>query len=115
MERQRHTIDASGQIAGRLASRIAMLLMGKTKATYQPHIDAGDFVDVSNVAEMKFSGKKLEQKKYYRYSGYPGGITTKKLDHLMAKTPEKVLHGMVKDMLPKNRLRPGMLRRLNIK
>jgi len=115
MERQRHTLDASGKIAGRLATQIATLLMGKNKATWQPHIDGGDFVEVTNVSEMKFSGKKITQKKYYRYSGYPGGIKTKKLDDLMQKTPNKVLQGMVKDMLPKNRLRPSMLKRLTIK
>lgn len=109
-----HKIDASGQIAGRLASQIAVLLQGKNKASYQPHIDGGDIVEIDNVKDMKFSGKKLETKVYYRTTGYPGGIRTKNLKDMMANEPAAVLKSMVYDMLPKNKLRPHMIKRLKI-
>lgn len=114
MERKTHKIDASGQIAGRLASKIAIILQGKNKASYQPHIDGGDFVEVDNVADMKFSGKKLETKVYYRTTGYPGGIRTKNLKDMMANEPAEVLKNMVYDMLPKNKLRESMIKRLKV-
>lgn len=114
MERERHKIDATEKIAGRLASRIAVLLQGKNKPDYQPHIDSGDFVEVSNVAKMKFSGKKVEQKVYYRYTGYPGGIRTNKLKDLLLSNPANVLKRTVFNMLPKNKMREKMLKRLTI-
>ena len=114
MNRQTHKIDATGKIAGRLASEIAVLLQGKNKTDYQPNVDSGDLVEVTNVSEMKFSGKKLETKVYYRNTGYPGGIRTKKLKDMMANEPNKVLRGMVYDMLPKNRLREDMIKRLKV-
>lgn len=114
MERNTHKIDATGKIAGRLSSKIAMLLQGKNKADYQPQIDGGDTVEVSNVAAMKFSGKKLETKVYYRTTGYPGGIRNKSLKDMMAKTPDQVLRQMVRLMLPDNKLRANRIKRLKI-
>lgn len=114
MERQVHKIDASGQIAGRLASRIATLLQGKNKTSYQANVDGGDIVEVSNVGEMKFSGKKLETKVFYRNTGYPGGIRTKQVKDMMESEPQEVLKKMVYDMLPKNKLRPNMIKRLKV-
>lgn len=115
MERKVHKIDAQGKIAGRLATRIAVLLQGKHKVDYQLHIDSGDIVEVENVAGLKFSGKKLDTKVYYRTTGYPGGIRTKQLKNLIVANPAEVLRKTVWNMLPKNKLRPRMLKRLNIK
>lgn len=114
MERETHTIDATGKIAGRLASRIAFLLMGKHKPSYQGHTDCGDIVVVTNAAGLKFSGNKLQVKTYHRYSGYPGGIRNIKLSDLMIKHPERAFRQIIKDMLPKNRLQKNMLKRLTI-
>ncbi len=115
MERKIHKIDAEGKIAGRLASEIAFLLQGKHKTIYQPNIDQGDSVEVSNVAGLKFSGKKVQQKTYYRTTGYPGGIRTKQLKDLFVSNPAEVLRRTVWNMLPKNKLRPKMFKRLIIK
>lgn len=114
MERAKHTIDAQGKIAGRLATQIAIWLQGKHKASYNPRIDGGDFVIVTNVKDMKFSGKKLAAKVYHSFSGYPGGIRNIKLDVLMAKNPAKALEQIVINMLPNNRLRKARLKRLTI-
>lgn len=115
MERTTHTIDATEKIGGRLASKIAFLLQGKNKITYQAHTDCGDMVEVENVSKMKFSGKKLDDKVYYRNTGYPGGIRTTKLSDLMAKQPAEALRKMVYNMLPDNKLRAKMIKRLIIK
>lgn len=114
MERTTHKIDATGKIAGRLASEIAVLLQGKNKVAYQSNVDCGDIVEVSNVKEMKFSGKKLATKVYYRTTGYPGGIRTKELKNLMVEDPADVLKRTIHNMLPKNKLRNNMLKRLII-
>ena len=114
MERTTHKIDANGKIAGRLASEIAMLLQGKNRVDYQAHTDCGDIVEVVNVAAMKFSGKKLETKNYYRNTGYPSGMRSKKVKDMMATEPQEVLHKMVYLMLPKNKLRPNMIKRLKV-
>lgn len=105
-------IDAENQIAGRLASRIAVLLQGKNKVTYQRHIDGGDIVVIENVEKMKFSGRKLTTKLYHRFTGYPGGIRTVRLDEVFAKHPDELLRRIVYAMLPKNKLRPHMIKRL---
>ena len=112
--REKHQLDATDKIGGRLASEIAVLLQGKNKASYEPHIDGGDIVEVTNVKDMKFTGKKLDKKVYYRHTGYPGGIRTKKLGDMMENEPQNVLKRMVYEMLPKNRLRPNMIKRLKI-
>lgn len=114
MEREKHTIDAQGKIAGRLASRVAFLLQGKHKPSYQGYTDCGDMVVVTNVAGLKFSGRKLQVKTYHRYSGYPGGIRNIKLSDLMAQDPARIFRQIVTDMLPRNRLRKNMLKRLSI-
>lgn len=114
IQRKAHTIDASGQTLGRLASRIAVLLQGKNKAVYQRHIDSGDAVVVQHASAMKVSGQKEKQKVYYHYSGYPGGMKTKKYAELFEKDPADVLRRSVSHMLPATRLRKGMMARLVI-
>jgi len=114
MERQIHKIDAQGKILGRLASEIAVLLQGKHKVNWQPHLDQGDIVEVINVAKLKLTGLKLEQKKYYRHSGYPGGLKEISLKTLLKTNPAKVLYNAVYHMLPKNKLRARMMKRLKI-
>jgi len=115
IERKLHKIDATDQTIGRIATRIATLLRGKNKATYQPHLDEGDIVEVSNIKLAKFTGKKLNQKLYYRFTGYPGGLRTKKMGDVMKTKPPLVLQKAVKEMLPPTRLRPAMMKRLIIK
>jgi large subunit ribosomal protein L13 len=115
MERKLHIIDAEGQAIGRLATRIATILRGKNKVSYQPHIDAGDCVEVINIAKVKITGKKLQQKKYYRVSQYPGGLKTTTLEEMIAKNPGEALKKSVKQMLPPTKLRPAMLKRLTVK
>ncbi len=115
MERKIHKIDAKNKAVGRLATQIALLLRGKHKSEYAPHIDMGDIVEVVNIGQLKFSGKKLEQKKYYRHSGYPGGLKETALKDLFKKNPAEVLRRAVRQMLPANRLRQKMLKRLIIR
>lgn len=115
IERQKHQIDAADRPAGRLASEIAKILRGKNKPDFNPSQDMGDIVEISNVGKMKFTGKKLEQKKYYSHSGYPGGIKETKLEDLYQEKPEEVLRGMVRKMLPAVKFRRDMLKRLIIK
>lgn len=96
--------DAEGQVLGRLATRIASILRGKHKPTFTPNQDAGDFVVVINAAKLRLTGNKLEDKAYYRHSGYPGGLRTTSARVQMETRPEKVLQDAVVGMLPKNRL-----------
>lgn len=110
-ERKIYKIDAEGQAAGRLATEIALILRGKNQAEYLPHLDKGGIVQVININKLKFSGKKIEQKKYYKYSGYPGGLKTKKIADIK---PADVLKRAVRDMLPPTRHRVNMLKRLII-
>lgn len=114
MERKKHTIDANGKAVGRLASEIAILLRGKNKPEFMPNMDCGDVVEVKNISKLKFSGKKLEQKEYHRYSGYPGGLKTTKMSELMKIRPEEVLKRAVREMLPPVKFRSKMLKRLVI-
>jgi large subunit ribosomal protein L13 len=111
-ERKTYTIDASGKILGRLASEIAILLRGKHKPSFQPNEDAGDFVIVKNVSEIRVTGKKMEQKKYYHHSGYMGGLKEISLKELFAKDPAQVLRIAVSKMLPRNKLRRKQIKRL---
>lgn len=116
MERAHIQLDAKGQAPGRLASQIAMILIGKHKPTYTPHLDEGDFVEVSNVAEMVIKGTgKLTTKKYYKHTGYVGNMKIRTLGEVMRDNPREVLKMAVDKMLPKNRLRSERLRRLIIK
>jgi large subunit ribosomal protein L13 len=114
-DRKIHKIDATDQSVGRLATQIAILLRGKNKPEYEPHINGGEIVEVIGINKLKFTGKKLEQKKYYHYSGYPGGLKETKLGDLHKKDPGEVLRRAVKEMLPANRLRKGMMKRLVIR
>jgi large subunit ribosomal protein L13 len=114
IERQWWLVDASDQTLGRLATRIATLLEGKHKATYSPHIDTGDHVVVVNAGRVKVTGNKLLQKRYYRHSGYPGGLKEESLQALMARKPELVIERAVKGMLPQNRLGRAMFKKLKV-
>ncbi len=115
MTRETYKIDAENQVLGRLATDIAMHLMGKHRPNYQPHIDSGDIVEVSNVGKIQVSGKKMQQKKYYRHSGYPGGLKTKVMEKIWAEDPAQILKAAVSRMLPKNKLRADRMKRLIIK
>jgi large subunit ribosomal protein L13 len=112
--RRWYVVDAKGQILGRLASRIAMVLRGKNKPQFTPHMDTGDFVVVLNAGEVKLTGKKLDKKIYYRHSGYMGGLKEISARHLLQKKPEEVLRHAVRGMLPKNSLGRNLLRKLKI-
>ena len=111
IERKLHKIDASDKAVGRIATQIALILRGKNKVEYLPHLDMGDIVRVINIDKLKFTGKKIEQKKYYKYSGYPGGLKTKKIADLK---PSDILKRAVRDMLPPTKHRVSMLKRLII-
>lgn len=115
ISRQQHTIDASGEGIGRLATRVAVLLQGKHKPTYEPHIDAGDFVEVVNLQDLKISQKKADEKIYRKHTMHPGGLKSTLLKHLFAEHPEKVLEHAVAHMLPKNKLRTDRMKRLTFK
>jgi len=108
-------IDASGQAIGRIASQAAALLRGKNKPEYLPNQDLGGWVEIKNIKQAKFTGAKLEQKTYKSFSGYPGGLKEKKLSDVYAKNPGEVLRKAVWNMLPKNRLRQEMIKRLKFK
>ena len=107
-------VDADGQILGRLATEIADTLRGKNKPAYTPHVDTGDFVIVVNAEKVRVTGKKLEQKIYYRHSGYPGGLRERTLAEQLARRPEEVIRRAVKGMLPKNKLAAAQLRKLKV-
>jgi len=111
---QWHVIDASGKTLGKLASEVATLLMGKHKPIYTPHLNTGDFVIVTNAAKVMVTGKKAEQKIYYRHSGYPGGLKSTTFTKMMETHPTRVIKYAVKGMLPKNRLGRDMLGRLKV-
>jgi len=115
MQRQTHTIDATGRPLGRLASGAALLLRGKDKVDFLRNVDAGRFVQVVNFKAVKITGNKMEQKEYYKHSGYPGGLRTTKLKNLWEKNPAEALRLAVYGMLPKNKLRPKMIKRLSVK
>lgn len=113
-DRAWHLVDGYGQVLGRLASKLVPLLCGKHKPIYQPQRDVGDYVVVVNVAQTVHTGKALDQKKYYRHSGYMGGLKTTTLRELIAKNPLEPLRRAVLGMLPKNRLRGQRMRRLRL-
>lgn len=115
MIRKLHKLDATDMAVGRLATKIATLLRGKNKPEYAPYKDEGDIVEVENIKKLKFSGKKLEQKKYFRYSGYPSGLKEAKMGDIFKKKPADILRHAVREMLPDTKLRTGMMKRLNIK
>ena len=106
-------VDASNQVLGRLASEVATLLRGKHKPEYTPHLDAGDFVVVVNAKRVRVTGRKLEEKIYYRHSGHPGSLRSESLRERLEKNPERVIRA-VWGMLPKNRLGRQLLRKLKV-
>ena len=114
IRRHWHVIDASDVILGRLASQAAILLRGKHKPIFAPHVDTGDFVIIVNADKVALSGNKLQHKMAYRHSGYPGGLRSVAYSDLMAKSPEKAVEKAVKGMLPKNTLGRQMLRKLKV-
>jgi large subunit ribosomal protein L13 len=114
IERQWLVVDADGQTLGRLATRVARLLTGKHKPSYATHIDTGDHVIIINAEKIKVTGNKLEDKKYYRHSGYPGGFREEKMGHLLARRPEEVVRRAVKGMVPHTRLGAQQLRKLKV-
>jgi large subunit ribosomal protein L13 len=109
-----YVVDAEGQTLGRLATRIADTLRGKTKPEYTPHVDTGDFVVVVNAEKIHVTGKKLDDKIYYRHSGYPGGLKQRTLREQLDRRPTEVLRLAVKGMLPRNRLARKQLTKLKI-
>lgn len=115
IDRKQHQIDAANQAVGRIATQAAYLLRGKNKVDYVPQTDIGDFVEITNIDKLKLTDKKLKQKKYYHYSGYPGGLKTKLLQEVYSNNPEEVLKRAVWNMLPKNKLRQHMIKRLTFK
>ena len=114
IERRWYLVDASGQTLGRLASRIAAVLEGKHKPTYQPNLDTGDHVIVINAVRVAVTGDKRESKIYYRHSGYPGGLRSESLGHLLQRRPEQVIRRAVRGMLAHNRLGAEQLRHLKV-
>lgn len=114
IDHNKHVIDARGRILGRLATEAANLLRGKAKLNYEPNLDCGDFVVITNAAAVEVTGNKLEDKIYSRHSGHPGGLKQVQLKTLMANEPEKVVTMAISGMLPKNRLNSRWLRRLKI-
>lgn len=107
-------IDAEDQVLGRLATKVADILRGKNKATYTPHVDTGDFVVIINAEKIKLTGNKLDQKRYYHYTGYSGGMKSKSARELLNETPEQIIVEAVKGMLPKNRLNRRVLTKLKV-
>ena len=114
IDREWLVVDAQGQTLGRLATHIAAVLRGKHKPLYTPHLDCGDFVIVVNADKIQVTGKKMDQKIYYRHSGYPGGLKEIVLRRQMERHPERVIESAVRGMLPKNRLGRKMFKKLKV-
>ena len=114
IEREWHVIDASDQVLGRLATRIAGLLMGKNKPIFSRHLDTGDFVVVINADKVRITGNKLKQKFYYKHSGYPGGLKVVSLEKMMQTKSTRVIEIAVKGMLPHTRLGNSMIKKLRV-
>ena len=114
ISRQWFVIDGTDLVLGRLASVVASRLRGKHKAIFTPHLDTGDFIVIVNADKIKLSGRKIEQKMYYRHSGYPGGITGINAKRLLEEKPENLLRAAVRGMLPKNRLGRQLIKKLKV-
>jgi large subunit ribosomal protein L13 len=114
IERNWFVIDASEFELGRLATQVAMVLRGKHKPTFTPHVDAGDFVVVVNASSVKLTGRKADQKKYQHYSGYPGGLKTASARDVRVHDPDRMIREAVKGMLPKNRLSRRLITKLKV-
>ncbi len=114
VQRDWYVIDATDKVLGRMASRIAMILQGKTKPIYTPHVDTGDFVVVTNAEKIKLTGNKMDEKVYYTHSGYPGGFKEIPIKKWMEKHPDRIVNLAVKRMLPKTKLGSAMLKKLKV-
>ena len=114
VEREWLLVDATDLVLGRLATQVAMILRGKTKPTYTPNVDTGDFVVVVNADKIRLTGNKAEQKSYYAYSGYPGGLKETSFKTMMEKHPERVIEKAVRGMLPKGTLGRQMGKKLHV-
>jgi len=114
VERHWWVVDAEGEVLGRLATRLAGILRGKHKAAYTPHMDLGDYIVVVNAAKVAVTGKRAEQKMYYRHSGYPGGLREANFAQVLARDPERVIRQAVRGMLPRNRLSRHVLAKLKV-
>jgi len=114
IKREWHVIDASNEVLGRLATRIANLLMGKHKPLFCRNLDVGDFVVVINADKIRVTGNKIKQKMYHRHSGYPGGLKSVSLEKMMQTHPTRVIENAVKGMLPRNKLNARMMKRLKV-
>ena len=114
VSRRWYLVDAQDQVLGRLASHVASLLAGKLKPTWVPFMDMGDHVIIINAEKVKLTGKKLEQKMYYRYSGFPGGMKAVSAHDLKAKRPDRMIEIAIKGMLPKNKLGRAMASKLKV-
>ncbi|KAA0215223.1 MAG: 50S ribosomal protein L13 [Lautropia sp.] len=114
VQRDWFVVDASDKVLGRLAAEIALRLRGKHKPEFTPHVDTGDFIVVVNAAKMRVTGNKAEGKKYYRHSGYPGGITETTFGKMQARFPGRALEKAVKGMLPKGPLGYAMIKKLKV-
>ena len=114
VERDWVIFDASDKVLGRFATKIADKLRGKDKPTFTPHVDGGDFVVVINADKVKVTGNKVEQKKYYKHSLYPGGLKVKSYKEVLENNPERIIENAVKGMLPKNKLGKSMIKKLKV-
>jgi len=114
IQREWFVVDAKDQTLGRLATRIAEIIRGKHKPIFSPHVDVGDYVIVLNSDKIHVTGRKLDQKRYYRHSGYPGGFKSVTLRQMLEKNPERVVYQAVHGMLPKNKLGRKMVKRLKV-
>ena len=114
IQRAWHVIDATDVVLGRLASQVAMLLRGKHKPTYAPHVDTGDFVVIVNAGKVALSGNKGDRSFVYRHSGYPGGLKRRSFAEMLATRPERLVERSIKGMLPKNTLGRAMARKLKV-
>lgn len=114
VERSWFVVDATDQTLGRLSTRIATVLRGKHKVDFTPYVDCGDYVIVVNADKIRLTGRKLDQKEYYRYTGYAGGLKTRTARQLLTEDPERIIMQSVKGMLPKNRLSRAVVKKLKI-
>ena len=114
IDRRWYVVDARGKVLGRLATRVAMVLRGKQKPQFTPHVDTGDFVIVVNAQKVRLTGKKLRQKIYYRSSGYPGGLKATNAGTMLKTHPERVIQHAVRGMLPKTKLGDALYRKLKV-
>ncbi len=114
VKRERHSIDAKDKVLGRLAVEVASKLTGKGKVNYVPYLDNGDFVVVTNARYVTVTGKKMQQKNYYRHSGYPGGLKVENFEKLIERRPDEVIRHAVWGMMPKTKLGKAMIKRLEI-